>query len=215
MTISGYEIPICSGSRCLGSTICQYSNTRYHHCVALKFVVSLYSKMSGVWKIFTDSTVSNQSILFCRNGPVRSYHRSKAFESRPRRRIKSRYTPGLRSKATITTPLHHQRFVMQLKKNGVHNETNSYHPPNKFVRPKAQYGEECNNTWPEPSLRPPERRAPPRRGASRPRQVGNTAGSPPWPAPARARHRGARHGGTSRPPPPSPGPVAAAGTFRA
>lgn len=57
---------------------------------------------------------TNKQLLFIRNGSVRSYHRFKAFASRPRRCMNSRYTCGLRSNATTTSPLHHQKFTTKL-----------------------------------------------------------------------------------------------------
>jgi len=63
---------------------------------------------------FTISVCAQQTRLFIRNGSARSYHRPKAFASRPRRRMNSRYTCGVRSNATTTSPLHHQKFTTKL-----------------------------------------------------------------------------------------------------
>ena len=80
--------------------------------------------------------------------------------------------------------------------------SNSPHQPN-LSQAYAPGGEETDRTWPAPSLPRPGRRVRPRRGASRPRRASSSGVIPPWPAPARARRRGARPGGTSQPPPPS------------
>lgn len=125
---------------------------------------------------------------------MRSYHRSKAFASRPRRRMNSRYTCGLRSNATTTSPLHHQKFTAK-----------PIHIISKNIcKAYAPGGEETDKTWPAPSLRRSGRRERPRHGASRPPRAGSIGVIPPQPALARARRRAARPGGTSRPPPPSP-----------